>query len=187
MIARYMVMACWIVFLIYWGVSARSTKQTAERQDSAARMSNQIPIALGALLLSVPIPLPPLNTLVVPQTPVTQAIAVGACVLGVLGAVWSRRALAENWSAEVVFKENHELIERGPYRFVRHPIYTSVLLMILGSTLITGRLASWAGYLLFVVGFWVKLKQEEELLIRHFPAPYAAYKSRVKALIPFVI
>src|SRR5205085_5581247 len=110
-----------------------------------------------------------------------------ACLLGLIGALWSRRTLAGNWSSEVVLKENHELIERGPYRFVRHPIYTSVLLMVLGSMLLMGRLASVTGYLLITAGFYVKLKQEEGLLLRHFPIQYAAYRFRVKALIPYVL
>jgi protein-S-isoprenylcysteine O-methyltransferase Ste14 len=126
------------------------------------------------------------NPLVVPYTLAIQALAVSLCILGLLGAIWARRTLAENWSMEVVFKEQHELVERGPYRFVRHPIYTSVLLMVLGSALAEGLLTALVGFLLIVAGFAVKLKQEEVLMLRHFPTQYAAYKSRVKALLPLV-
>ncbi len=181
-----LILACWIVFLAYWLISAYATKQTAERESLAAGTIYRIPQVLGALLLFGPIPLSPWNALIVSHTPVAQAIAAGLCVLGLLGAIWSRRTLAENWSSQVVFKEQHELVERGPYRFVRHPIYTSLLLMVLGSALAIGRLASLGGVLLIVAGLWVKLRQEEELMLRHFPTQYTAYKSRVKALIPFV-
>jgi protein-S-isoprenylcysteine O-methyltransferase Ste14 len=77
-------------------------------------------------------------------------------------------------------------VERGPYRFVRHPIYTSHLLMGLGTAIASGLLVAFAGLLLFIIGFWIKLKQEEGLLLRHFPDEYPAYKARVKALVPFV-
>ena len=52
---------------------------------------------------------------------------------GLIVALWARTILGTNWSSNVVLKEQHELIERGPYRFVRHPIYTGVLLMVLGT------------------------------------------------------
>jgi protein-S-isoprenylcysteine O-methyltransferase Ste14 len=77
-------------------------------------------------------------------------------------------------------------VERGPYRFVRHPIYTSHLLMGLGTAIASGLLVAFAGLVFFFIGFWIKLKQEEGLLLRHFPDEYPAYKARVKALVPFV-
>jgi len=184
---QQLIPACWIAFLAYWLISARATKKTAERQSFVAGMIYRVPQILGALLIFKPIPFSPWNLLVVPNTPMVQAIAVGLCVVGLLGAIWSRRTLATNWSSEVVFKEQHELVERGPYHFVRHPIYTSILLMVLGSALAAGRLSSLAGFLLIVVGLYLKLKQEEVLLLRHFPDQYAVYKTRVKALVPFVL
>jgi protein-S-isoprenylcysteine O-methyltransferase Ste14 len=59
--------------------------------------------------------------------------------------------------------------------------------MILGSAIEVGRLHSWLGFLILAIGFWIKLKQEESLLLRHFPDEYPAYRSRVKALVPFLI
>jgi hypothetical protein len=92
-----------------------------------------------------------------------------------------------NWSATVTFKQGHELVQAGPYRFVRHPIYTGILLMILSSAIVQGRLQSWLGFLIMCAGFWIKLKQEESLMLRHFPDEYPAYRARVKALVPFLI
>ena len=106
--------------------------------------------------------------------------------MGLAGAVWSRKTLAGNWSSDVTFKAGHELIERGPYRWARHPIYTSLLLMLLGTAMVGGRVASFVGVGICFLALWIKLKQEERLLTRHFPAAYAAYQARVKALVPFL-
>jgi protein-S-isoprenylcysteine O-methyltransferase Ste14 len=76
---------------------------------------------------------------------------------------------------------------KGLYRIVRHPIYTSILLMCLGSAITAGRLGSWLGLVIVLAGFWIKLRQEEVLMTQHFPVEYPAYKTRVKALIPFIL
>jgi protein-S-isoprenylcysteine O-methyltransferase len=100
--------------------------------------------------------------------------------------IWSRITLGKNWSANVVLKEEHELIISGPYSFVRHPIYSGLLLMILGVTLYAGSFA-WAFLLiLFFVGAYFKALKEEELMIKQFPQEYNNYKMRVRALIPFI-
>jgi protein-S-isoprenylcysteine O-methyltransferase Ste14 len=58
--------------------------------------------------------------------------------------------------------------------------------MGLGTAITFGGIAGFAGCFLFLIGFWIKLGQEEELLVRHFPEEYPAYKRRVKALVPFL-
>jgi protein-S-isoprenylcysteine O-methyltransferase Ste14 len=184
-IAPVLVAACWIIFAIYWLISAWGTKKTTERQSWKDRIAHRIPIVFGVLLLR-PTPRPHIHSSIIVHNPAVQAAAVILCVLGLLGAIWSRRTIARNWSGDVVFKEEHELVERGPYRWVRHPIYTSILLMALGSALLVCRWTSFAGFLVMAVGFLIKLRQEEALLLRHFPSEYSAYKSRVKTLIPFV-
>ena len=70
---------------------------------------------------------------------------------------------------------------------MRHPIYTAHLLLGLGTAVGSARLVGFAGLVSFVVGFWIKLSQEERLLLRAFPDEYRAYKARVKAMIPYVI
>jgi protein-S-isoprenylcysteine O-methyltransferase Ste14 len=101
--------------------------------------------------------------------------------------IWSRRTLGGNWSSEVAFKQGHELVKTGPYRYARHPIYTGLLLMCLGTAVAVGQFHSWLGLLILCVGFWIKLRQEESLLLQHFPTEYPVYRKQVKALVPFVI
>jgi protein-S-isoprenylcysteine O-methyltransferase Ste14 len=103
-------------------------------------------------------------------------------------ALWARAVLGRNWSGAIVLKEHHELIDRGPYAFVRHPIYAGVLLMVLGVVTVSG---TWAGVILFatmVAGLIVKARREERLLTKHFPEVYPLYRARVRSrLIPFVL
>jgi len=87
----------------------------------------------------------------------------------------------------VTLKEGHELVERGPYRFVRHPIYTGILTMFFATALAQGHLSGFLGTLLMFVSFWIKLRDEEKLMLQQFPERYADYRRRAKRIIPFVL
>jgi protein-S-isoprenylcysteine O-methyltransferase Ste14 len=178
------IVACWIVLVVYWNVSARSIKPAAELQSSAGRLA-RMPLWLGYILFGVAAA-HPFGRVVIAHTATAEWLGVTICALGLCAAIWSRKMLADNWSRDVELKQGDELVERGPYRFVRHPIYTSHLLMGLGTAVASGTLVAYAGLLLFLIGFWIKLKQEEGLLLSRFPEEYPAYKARVKALVPFV-
>jgi protein-S-isoprenylcysteine O-methyltransferase Ste14 len=82
-------------------------------------------------------------------------------------------------------KENPELVTSGPYAYVRHPIYTGVLLAIAGSLLLAG---PWALVAVMLPGayFVWSARQEEKIMEKEFPSEYPAYKKRSKMLIPFV-
>ena len=182
----WVIIACWFVFVLYWILSARGVKAAAVRQSWPGILVHRLPVLLGAILLFWPKLPGPLGREVTPQAVVVGTLGAAICGLGLLAAIWSRRALADNWSSTVVFKERHELVERGPYRWVRHPIYASILLMCLGTAVAANRAGSIAGMLFYFAGFWIKLKQEEKLLRRHFPDDYPSYQARVKALVPFL-
>jgi protein-S-isoprenylcysteine O-methyltransferase Ste14 len=101
--------------------------------------------------------------------------------------VWARFVLAGNWSDFVQVKQDHELIVEGPYRWVRHPIYTGLILMFLGTALGVGE---WRGVLavaIATIAFWHKLRLEETVMRGQFGDAYARYAERVRALIPFVL
>jgi protein-S-isoprenylcysteine O-methyltransferase Ste14 len=83
-------------------------------------------------------------------------------------------------------KEGHELIERGPYSYVRHPIYSGLLLMFLGTVVLYGRVGGLVVLVACFIGLWLKVLQEERLLLERFSRAYADYRAQVKALIPFV-
>ena len=181
------ILGCWLVFIAYWFISAARVKAVAERQSLWFTAAHRIPVGLCWFLLVVRDLPPPFNLPLTPRTDVTQITGTAICVAGLFVTIWARRTLAGNWSSDVTFKQNHELIKAGPYRFVRHPIYTGLLLMCLGTALDTGHLRCWLGLVSMFIGFWIKLKQEEKLMLRHFPDDYPAYRKQVKALVPFIL
>ncbi len=185
MLPGLLIIACWVVLILYWNISARSIKAAAERQSWSGRLA-RVPVWLGYILFVVA-GAHPFGTVVIPHRPIAEYLGVAVCGLGLLAAIWSRKTLGNEWSRDVEFKREHKLVERGPYRLVRHPIYTSHLLMGLGTAIASGLLVAFVGLVLFFIGFWIKLKQEEALLLKHFPGEYPAYQARVKALVPFVL
>jgi protein-S-isoprenylcysteine O-methyltransferase len=186
-VSNSLIIGCWIVFIGYWAVSAFGQKATAEQKSWLSSMPYRVPLTLGGLLLWFPRFSHPLNLALTPHTDLARAFGAVVCVFGLLVTIWSRRTLGGNWSSEVAFKQGHELVKTGPYRYARHPIYTGLLLMCLGTAVEVGQLHSWLGLLLLCVGFWIKLMQEEALMLRYFPNEYPAYQKQVKALVPFVI
>lgn len=186
-ITGLIITACWIIFLVYWVISALKVKAIAEKQSLSSALAHRIPVGLAWFLMVFHRFPPPLNQPFIPHTDGTGIIGTAVCMLGLLVTLWARWTLAGNWSSDVTFKQGHELIRTGPYRFVRHPIYTGLLLMWLGTAIDVGQLRCWLSLLLATTGFWIKLSQEERLLLRHFPESYPVYRQQVKALIPFVI
>lgn len=186
--AAWIVVACWVVFFLYWIVSAFRVKRTVER--AGGWWWRIVTLAVLAFFFSrrggVLAPIGGSRILI----PRSAASEVTACILTVAGlaiALWARTILGRNWSGLVVFKEGHELIQRGPYHYVRHPIYSGLLLMLLGTVVLLGRASGFVLLALVFVGLLIKARMEERLMTSHFPNEYPAYRRRVKALIPFVI
>ncbi len=185
MLAGMLILACWVLLVVYWNISARSAKSAAEPQSFAARLA-RMPVWLGFILLLAAW-VHPFGIVAIRRTAFSDSVGVVICAFGLLVAIWSRKALSAEWSQDVELKHGHKLVQGGPYRFMRHPIYTGHLLMALGTALASGSLVAFAGLASFAVGFWIKLNQEEILLLRSFPDEYSAYRTHVKALIPYLL
>jgi protein-S-isoprenylcysteine O-methyltransferase Ste14 len=179
---------CWGIFLVVWLVAAISTKRTVYHEDATRRLRYLIPIVVGWFLLFRGYRLPnPFNLRVIPYS---DTIRIGSSILCICGlgiCLWARAVLGRNWSGTVTLKENHELIVRGPYRFVRHPIYTGLIAMLIATAIAQGHLAGIIGVVLVCISFWIKLSDEEEVMLKQFPDQYSAYRQRVKRIIPFVL
>jgi protein-S-isoprenylcysteine O-methyltransferase Ste14 len=146
------IIGCWIIFFVYWAVRAFGQKRTAEQDRFLSTLVRRTFLILGGLLLWYPRFHPPLNLPVTPSSHLSCLLGAGICVFGLLVTVWARWTLGANWSSEVAFKQGHELVKTGPYQFVRHPIYTGLLLMCLGTAVVVGELHSWLGFPLLCIG-----------------------------------
>ena len=188
LLANNIISACWGVFIVVWLLAAIFTKRTVYRESRAQRLRYTIPILIGCYLLFRGFRLPyPFNIRIIPHTNLILGAAAILCVCGLVFCFWARAVLGGNWSGTVTLKENHELIVRGPYRLVRHPIYTGLLAMVIATVMQQGHIAGIIGLILVFVSFWIKLGEEEELMRKQFSDQYAAYEERVKRIIPFVV
>jgi protein-S-isoprenylcysteine O-methyltransferase Ste14 len=187
-LARITISACWGVFVVVWLLAAIFTKRTVYHESVARRLLYMIPIVLGWFLVFRGYRLgPPLNVPIIPETDAILVVAAVLCLCGLGCCLWARAVLGRNWSGTVTLKENHELIVRGPYRLVRHPIYTGLLAMLIATWMEQGHIAGMIGLVLVFISLWIKLKDEEEVMRKQFPDQYAAYRERVKRIIPFIL
>ena len=187
-LALDVISGCWLVFAAIWVLAALSTKRTVYRESRAQRLRYWVFLVIASLLLLYGRRLPyPLNLSIIPHVAPIAWTAAVLCVIGLAFAVWARVTLGRNWSGVVTLKEGHELVERGPYRFVRHPIYTGILTMFFATALARGHFSGFLGALLMFASFWIKLRDEEKLMLQQFPERYADYRLRAKRIIPFVL
>jgi len=112
---------------------------------------------------------------------------VALAVLGFAFCWWARLHLGRLWSGSVTRKEGHRIVDTGPYRLVRHPIYTGLLVAALATAIERGTPVSFAGFCLMVLGCWIKARLEERFLRSELGAePYDAYAKRTGMLVPFL-
>jgi protein-S-isoprenylcysteine O-methyltransferase Ste14 len=173
---------CWATFALVWSLMARKAKPIRRRGSSTRRLLYQSLLwgALPLLFLPVRIGPPPF-----PESGISRALGVAITVAGLLVSLWARFSLGKQWSHIVSLKQDHELIVTGPYRWVRNPMYSGVLLMYLGTALYLDRWLALAAVLSKLLGFWRMIWEEERMLKEEFPAAYADYRRRVPSLIPF--
>jgi protein-S-isoprenylcysteine O-methyltransferase Ste14 len=180
--------ACWILFSVIWLLAAATNKRSIYRESGAQRLRYSILLVLAFLLLTKRHRLPyPLDVRIIPATETVAWIAGILCIAGLAFCVWARATLGRNWSGTITLKEGHELIERGPYRLVRHPIYTGLLAMFLATAIAFGHLGGFVAVAVAFASFWIKLSDEEKLMRQQFPEQYRSYEQRVKRIIPFVL
>ena len=186
--AGTLIAALWISWLIFWIITAIGTKKTETAETTGSHLSHFAPLVLGAaLLISSRLVPAALNGRFIPPSFVLSLIAAALVVLGLGFAVAARVWLAGNWSRVVTIKQDHELITSGPYRLVRHPIYTGLLIAVAGSALAIGEWRALCGLAIILAALLHKLSIEERLLFEHFGEDYARYRKKVSALIPFIL
>jgi len=184
----------WVAFSIYWEIAANNSSATKASESKPSRLLH-LTFVNGAMLIAYwpfagwprpegfgfefPRILPPAPFLV----PAGLTLQVGALLL----AIWARRHLGKNWSGAVTVKVDHELVRSGPYKRIRHPIYTGVIGMYVGTLLISGRLQGLIALALVSIAYLRKIRMEERNLLGEFGPTFEAYCRESWALIPWVI
>ncbi len=180
--------AAWVVVGLVWLVAAVGTKRTVQAQSSGSRLVHFSLAAVAFVLLFNPgAALGPLAWRFVPDSAVIAYSGLALTVAGTGFAIWARVFLGRNWSSLVAIKEEHQMIQSGPYALVRHPIYSGFLLGLLGTALALGEVRGLVALPFAFLAWWSKSRLEEKFMEQRFGAEYRAYQRRVKALIPFVI
>jgi protein-S-isoprenylcysteine O-methyltransferase Ste14 len=179
----------WAVFLIAWLIAAFTAKAS---QGRWSRLS-----ALRIALLVVVVFLIRLNlggrgggsgAAGLGQRlagPALEGIGLALWVAGLALAIWARLYIGRNWGMPMTRRQDPDLVTTGPYRFIRHPIYSGIILAMIGTAVATTLFVLVAAAV--IVGFFAySATREEKFLAGQFPDTFPAYKARTKMLIPFV-
>jgi protein-S-isoprenylcysteine O-methyltransferase len=177
----------WIVFAVVWLIGAFTTKASVRRQSAGSRLREISPLTLAFVLLrSNPGLMPWLAVRFVPRTFEWESAGAVVTVAGLVTAIWARFYLGRNWSATVTVKQDHQFIRSGPYSVVRHPIYSGLLLGMLGTAIYVGEIRGLLAVALATWGWKMKSRVEEAFMASEFGHEYNLYRRQVKALVPFV-
>ncbi|MGA2549613.1 MAG: isoprenylcysteine carboxylmethyltransferase family protein [Burkholderiaceae bacterium] len=178
----------WSAWCLYWIVSAARAKRTVRRESALSRLGHFGPLFFAAWLLwVVRVPWAWLEVrLPFPELPAFW-VGLALTVAGLLFSVWARIHIGRNWSGSVTVKADHVLVRSGPYAWVRHPIYTGLLLGFLGTGLALDEVRGPVATLIVLAAFWRKLRLEERFMTDTFGQAYQDYRREVSALIPHVL
>jgi protein-S-isoprenylcysteine O-methyltransferase Ste14 len=174
----------WAVFWIYWlaaAAAAAGAKRGRIRWGRAAGI--RVVVALVVLVL---VRAKAFKGQMVTDDPWLQGIGLAMFVSGLAVAVWARRYLGRNWGSPMSEKVDPELVTTGPYRTIRHPIYSGIILALAG----TAVALNWHWLIAAALAgtyFVYSAFMEERFLVRRLPDSYPAYKDATRMLIPFVL
>ena len=182
---RLLVVVPWIVFLIYWIVSAIRTRVTVQTESFASRYAILLIEVVGFVLLfrhSAGIGF--LGTRFMHRTLASAIAGLILLWMGIGLAIWARYHLAEYWSARITIKEDHELIRTGPYARLRHPIYSGIILAAIGSAVVIDQWRCVLGVCLILTGYCIKARKEETMLTQQFGEAFREHQKHAGFLIP---
>lgn len=177
----------WFAFLVVWTIAATTQKKVVRREPTRSRFAHLSLGALAAILLfDRRLSLGLMERPFVPGAAIFAYLGLVLTIAGIAFAIWARFFLGGNWSGAVTVKKDHELVCRGPYTIVRHPIYTGVLVGLLGTAIVLRETRGLLAFGVAIMALWMKSRPEEVFMMEQFGAKYAQYKREVKRLIPFI-
>jgi len=185
---QHCINAVWLLVAIYWVVGAVRAKPTVKREST---LSSALHVVMGcaavALVWDPATGIGFLGNRLTSAAAWVQWLGLAVTICGCAFAIWARACLGSNWSAMVTVKQNHELILRGPYGVVRHPMYSGFLLALAGTAIAVGEIRAFGGLGLAFITFFIKSAAEERFMREEFSNEYARYSQRVRRLIPFIL
>lgn len=175
----------WYVFAGYWLMNWLRVKRTKAREKSADRLITvAVVVTAYELLFAQWLRIGPLRLRFIPDEAWIAWVGIGVTWMGVAVAIWARYCIGAYWSARVTLKEGHRLIRSGPYAFVRHPIYTGMLVGCIGAALVVGEWRGIVAVLLLLAAHSRKAMREENLLTTEFGERYTEYRRSTGFLLP---
>jgi len=179
-VVDFVIFGIWIAFWIYWLAASTSAKATRARGPLAGFRIGFVLLAL--LLLRAALPNRDAGVV---HDHVAQGIGLALFLMGIGLAVWARVFLGRNWGTPMSQRAEPELVTTGPYRSIRHPIYSGIILALIGTTVAVS-LYWLVAVVLSGAYFVASAFVEERNMTADFPDAYPAYKKRTKMLVPFV-
>ena len=175
----------WMLLAAVWVVMWLGMKKAKKREAWNQRMEHGVLVIAGFYLLSAQRPdWSWLNERVLPGVPAVWLTGLAVTALGIAVAIWARLSLGSNWSGMVTLKANHELVRTGLYRWIRHPIYTGILVGMIGTAMIRGYLRGWIGIGLVLLAFYLKARREESFLREEFGAGFDEHSKHTGMFLP---
>jgi len=176
----------WAGFAISWLAAALWSNRTEKSIGFGAELQYRAVLLVGGLLFLVPAHnyYGPLRLWFVTAPEAWSCVVLIA--LGFAFSWWARIYLGPLWSGQITKKADHRVVDSGPYRIVRHPIYTGILLAVYATAAAKGTILGLGAAVLISLGLWMKARLEESWLRQELgPEAYDAYRRRVPMLLPF--
>jgi protein-S-isoprenylcysteine O-methyltransferase Ste14 len=175
----------WTLWMLSWLVAAFWRDRSVKRASGGSESIHRLLTIAGSILLFAGHPYRASAESWRAERGPAWAL-VGVAWIGFVITWWARIHLGRLWSVGVTRTADHRVVDTGPYAFVRHPIYTGLILAIIATAAMVGTPLQWLGGALVVLGLYVKARAEEEFLREQLGAEsYADYARRVPMLVPF--
>jgi protein-S-isoprenylcysteine O-methyltransferase Ste14 len=174
--------AMWCVIEIYWDVARKNAAPASSSESRASRWRHLL--LTGAAQILIFLPIYGLRQRYLPASAIVTATGLTLNAVGLALAIWARRCLGRYWSGEITIKVGHQLVRGGPYRVLRHPIYTALLSLYAGTAMVSGELHALIGMALVILAYLRKIMLEEANLMKAFGADYGDYRRQTWALLP---
>ena len=175
----------WFAWLIIWLLMAAWSKPSKRREFGWQRLVHIIPMVFGFhLIYKDAFACKWLADRAVPENSAVAFIGLALTAGGLIFAVWARIALGANWSGTVTIKAGHNLIRRGPYRWIRHPIYTGLLASLVGTVMLQGEVRSLLGFAVILFALYRKALREEKFLSEEFGNEFAEHAKHTGMFLP---